>query len=407
MTPEPIDIKTLFLEAGKHLRSKFEEIARSNPHYGERGSESETILRDFLNAHIPQRFRADTGFILDFEGNISSQIDCVIFDALNTPIYRKGPNSCVFPIDNVAVAIEIKSNLNKRQLQDAANKISSVKRLRKSKLSEADEPVTFSELILTHTLGVVFAYDSDTTLDTLAGNLIEINKEYDSNEWIDLVIVLDKGIIEYFLQTPFDQTPIGWYGGTCSDDFMVFPYYVHLAKTEMGDLSLNKFFLSLISHLTFYRRRTTLPFESVLGKQSIKYITFHAYQYNLDKRLVDVEESHKIECFKPPRVRYNLYENGDKKFLGQVCCLPWQDGAVIMYSGKIPPELVFSPYFDEIGEQKRQYIPGHRGSNLLLSNVISISEEQFITVSEKFTGVFFADRDGDDDTPPWLKYKKK
>lgn len=97
----------------------------------------------------------------------------------------------------MAAAIEVKSSLSKEELEDAAKKIASVKKLVKTPITNTDQPVTFSTLITTKTLGVVFAYDSKTSLETLAENLRDINKKYSSDEWTDIVVVLDKGVIGY------------------------------------------------------------------------------------------------------------------------------------------------------------------------------------------------------------------
>ena len=48
-----MNIKELISQAGKLLRKEFEYIKNTNPHYGERGAETEKILRDFLNQHLP------------------------------------------------------------------------------------------------------------------------------------------------------------------------------------------------------------------------------------------------------------------------------------------------------------------------------------------------------------------
>jgi hypothetical protein len=75
-----------------------------------------------------------------------------------------------------------------------------VKSIKPSPIGGADQPVTFSNLINSGTFGCVFAFDSYTTLETLAENLSEINSASDSDQWIDLVIVLDKGLVGYAFQ---------------------------------------------------------------------------------------------------------------------------------------------------------------------------------------------------------------
>jgi len=92
-----MNIQELISQAGKHLRDEFEVIKNTNPHYAERGSETEKILKDFLNDHLPKRFAAGSGFIIDQQNNISRQTDVIIYDALNSSIYRCGPNSLILP----------------------------------------------------------------------------------------------------------------------------------------------------------------------------------------------------------------------------------------------------------------------------------------------------------------------
>lgn len=402
MSNDGINVKDLLTQAGKHLRDEFEDLKKTNPHYAERGAEAENILKDFLNARLPKRFAADTGLVIDFEDNISLQSDIIIYDASNSPIYRTGSRVLILPSDNVASVIEVKSKLDKDELEDAAKKIASVKKLKKSPLTDVDQPVTFSPLIMTKTYGVVFAYESETSLETLAENLKEINKQYPSDQWIDLIVVLDKGIIGYTIQSPFEQGFPGWLGGPADDEFPPPPLYVHLVKAELGDLTLNKFFVSLMSHLVFYRKRLSISFDSILGSGSKEAMTLNAYQYNLQRKLVEVTDDHKGGNFTMP-LRYNLYRDSDKKYLGQICRKGWQDGAIVTYSGFIRQELIFQPFFEH-AKTNAVIMPGMMKSNdkFWVSSVIPLSEQDFIQVCESMTGKFggiIVKKDKDDGDP--------
>jgi len=73
-----ITIASLFEQAAARLRADFEYVRRSNPHPGEKGQEAEEIVREFLNAHLPKRFRADAGVVIDFENSLSRQSDVLV-----------------------------------------------------------------------------------------------------------------------------------------------------------------------------------------------------------------------------------------------------------------------------------------------------------------------------------------
>ena len=64
----------------------------------------------------------------------------------------------ILPRDNVPAVIEVKSKLNKDELQDAAAKIAGVKKIKATPICGADQPVTFSDIITTDILGCVFAF---------------------------------------------------------------------------------------------------------------------------------------------------------------------------------------------------------------------------------------------------------
>ena len=396
--PQHKTVKELLINAAKNLRHEFEEIKSNNPHYGERGEEAENIVKDFLNSHLPKRFHADTGFVIDHDDNQSDQTDVIVYDADNSPIYRTGSKSLIVTSDNVAAAIEVKTNLNKKELEDSARKIASVKRLKRSPITDVDQPVTFSPLINTKSYGVVFAYESETSLETLAENLKEINRKYPSDQWIDLIVVLDKGVVGYTIQMPFDQDFPGWLGGPMDDEFPPPPYYIHLVKAELGELTLNKFFVNLIAHLTFYRKRAIVDFNNVLGAESKQVMTLNAYQYNLARELKDVTDDHRKENFTMP-LRYNIFrvENGEsKEFMGQVCRKPWQDGAILTYSGHIHPELIFKPFFQK-SKTSASYMQAIKGEKLWVTSVMPLTEEDFSEVCEKIQGDIKAIKDKDED----------
>jgi len=388
---DPINIKELISQAGRHLRQEFEDIKKTNPHLAERGAEVEEVLERFLNDHLPKRFSAGSGLVIDNKNDISLQTDVLIYDALNSPVYRKGTRILILPSDNVAAAIEVKSCLTKDELGDAAKKIASVKKLTKTPITNADQPVTFSTLITTKTLGVVFAYDSKTTLETLAENLREINKSYPSDQWIDVVVVLDKGAIGYTIQNPFDQKFLGWFGGAHSAEFPVLPIYIHLIKEDLGELTLNRFFVNLMAHLTFYRKRSSVVFESVMGQQTFQCMTLQGYQYNLKRDLVPVEKAHENNNLLPSLEKFNLYSTKDGTFVGQIAWMPWQDGGALSYSGRFgPPHLFFRPYFNALKIKDGLVIPGIKDNNLWLSSVIPLSKDQFFKISESIKGEVIA-----------------
>jgi len=141
-----------------------------------------------------------------------------------------------------------------------------------------------------------------------------------------------------------------------------------------------------MAHLTFYRRRSTVVLESVMGKKNSQCMTLQGYQFNLKREIIPVEALHLDGNLLPSMVKFNLYSTKDGIFVGQITWIPWQDGGALSYSGHLdPPDLFFQPYFEAL-KTRGIVIPGMKNNNLWLSSVIPLSKEKFIEISEKIRG---------------------
>jgi hypothetical protein len=301
-------------------------------HYGTAGTETENLLNKFLNNHLPRRFAATTGFAIDTEDNISHQCDTLIYDAENSPVYRAGENlqAQILPSDSIAAVIEIKSNLNKKELQDAAEKIASVKKLKRSPISNQDQQVNFSNRISIAGLGVVFAYTSDTTLKTLAKNLREINQSHPKSQWIDLIVVLGKGIISYVPQIPGENNLRGVMMMPEAPDDLKTPalcLYVHLCIFEEPEHALHYFFMYLMSYIGFFRKRISPPFNSLLKGATNQTQSVQTYWYNSDRDLVEVPLEH-TEKKNLLLFTFKVVFKGTREPIGQFHQYKWSDGYI-------------------------------------------------------------------------------
>jgi hypothetical protein len=197
-----LTVAQLFNDAAKKLRAEFEFIRKTNPHPGEKGDEAENVVRDFLNHHLPQRFRATSGIIIDTANSLSPQTDVIVYDALVSPVYRYSEEMLMLPLDMVAAVIEVKSRLNKQEIEDGYKKIAACKRLKKTPITGGDQQATGSELKSVATYGVIFGFSSDTSLATLAQHVENLNSQYEPSAWPDLIVLLDAGTIGYAARFP-------------------------------------------------------------------------------------------------------------------------------------------------------------------------------------------------------------
>jgi hypothetical protein len=335
---EKATIAGLISKAAKKLHDEFEYIRETNSHSGEKGGETEEKVREFLNGHIPKRFHATAGFVIDVDSQMSDHQDVIIYDAQSSPVYRYEGNNQIVPADAVAVIIEVKSVLNKAQLENAYEKIEEVKRLKKRPISDMDQKATASSLTTTGTLGIILGFGTDIELDKLAEHCLEFNEKYESTHRPDLIVVLDVGVINYTAQF-IGMRNTGDLATTTGEDTPIPPCFVHLVARADGAYAVNRLFTHLISHLAFYPRRPSIPPFSVMleGTSSISH-NLGVYQFNTENRLVRWQPDSSTPSEQSPLIR--IRDRASKEELATLTYIPWQDGGVIRKKGKIPLALL-------------------------------------------------------------------
>jgi hypothetical protein len=216
-----------------------------------KGGEAEQLVRAFLRGHLPKRFDVGSGFIIDPRDALSKQTDVIIYDALNCPVYRASETAAIIPSDNVAAVIEVKSRLDKERMQEAFENISAAKSL--SKLKPQDVPF----LVTAQTFGCLFAFETDLSLQKLMEHYCECIKKFHLGRHIDLVLVLDKGVISLATKMP----GMGWaalmmegFGGRAAEGAPI-----AASAMPMGEDSLDVFLRFLLAKLIHFRGVTGHP----------------------------------------------------------------------------------------------------------------------------------------------------
>jgi hypothetical protein len=266
----------IFASAAAKLRQDFLEL-RVVPHRGVKGDEANRLVKAFLDAHLPKRFSVGSGFIIDRRDNVSKQTDVIIYDALNCPVYRASDEAGIFPADNVAAVVEVKSKLDGEKLRDAAENIAAAKGLAKT----TPPPTPF--LVQTQTLGCVFAFESELTVDTIAERYGDVLRKGGLGHHIDLILLLDRAVYSLAAKPRgADWAPCIWegWGGPAAEGshFAVAAHLLHEA-------SLDGFLRMLLAQLTFFRGIVAHPGFALPGKQiKLFYLTSHTDEADPTKR---------------------------------------------------------------------------------------------------------------------------
>lgn len=77
-----MDIKSLFNTKQIILESKLDILLE---HPVTKGEHCESAWIDFFRSFLPNKYAVDKGFVFDYRGNVSEQIDIIIYDTLYAP----------------------------------------------------------------------------------------------------------------------------------------------------------------------------------------------------------------------------------------------------------------------------------------------------------------------------------
>ena len=110
-----------------------DRIAPLMSHHGERGRIAEEIFQDFLRKLLPTKFSLGSGVIISRTGDQSSQTDIIIYDHFSNAPLLTEYTAGIFPIECVYATIEVKTNLNRRNLKKSISDISKIRNMSKSK----------------------------------------------------------------------------------------------------------------------------------------------------------------------------------------------------------------------------------------------------------------------------------
>lgn len=91
-------------------------------HPGDKGDNSEESWIKWFKAYLPNRYKAAKATVIDSQGNISDQIDIVLYDAQYSYLAFNQNGILYIPAESVYAVFEIKQNLKKTNMEYAGKK---------------------------------------------------------------------------------------------------------------------------------------------------------------------------------------------------------------------------------------------------------------------------------------------
>lgn len=176
-------------------------------HPGAKGNASEGIWLELLQTYLPQRYQAQSAFVVDSKGQFSEQIDVVIFDRQYSPFIFKFQGQIIIPAESVYAVFEAKQAINVGQVEYAQKKIASVRRLHRTSLPIPHAGGTYPPKPLTHIIGGLLTFDSDWSPGL--GESLRQALALDVDGRLDLGCVATHGTFSYHFNDCYTITPEG------------------------------------------------------------------------------------------------------------------------------------------------------------------------------------------------------
>lgn len=216
MAKNSIKISDLFNGLQKQMEAQLNTNRENILHPGTKGDSLENVWIEWLRKYLPNRYCVDKAIVVDSEGNLSDQIDLVIYDQQYTPFVFTQNGVHYIPAEGVYAVFEVKPDLNGSCTDDSENisyieyagrKIESVRQLKRTSARILDRGVPKPPRPLTKIIGgILTSVNSYAKNETVEKHLKKLN----GLKSIDMGCVVEFGsfYIDYLGKEKSDNTDL-------------------------------------------------------------------------------------------------------------------------------------------------------------------------------------------------------
>lgn len=177
MKENAINIQSLFNGLQKQMEVQLNTNRENILHPGTKGDSLENVWIEWLRKYMPNRYSIDKAIIIDSKGQLSDQIDLVIYDQQYTPFVFTQNGVHYIPAEGVYAVFEVKPDLEGSCVVDgrsishieyAGRKIESVRKLERTSTKIIDRGVSRGARPLTKIIGgILTSVNSYKKIDTI------------------------------------------------------------------------------------------------------------------------------------------------------------------------------------------------------------------------------------------------
>lgn len=247
-----INLKGLFSGLQSQMMAQLNTNREFINHPGSKGDSLEDTWIEWLRKYLPSRYCVDKAIVIDSTGQLSDQMDLVVYDQQYTPFVLNQNGIHYVPAEGVYAVFEVKPDLNGSvsttagsisYIEYAGRKIESVRKLKRTSTSIIDRGKKHDPRPLTKIVGGILASTSSIKKkETLEAHI----KALTGLKGMDMGCAVDDGafVINYLGDEDLKL-----------NDFMarISDYYDNRTIVEIeyshADISLISFFFQLMRYL--------------------------------------------------------------------------------------------------------------------------------------------------------------
>lgn len=254
-----IDLKEMFTGLQDEMNAALKINRFSINHQGSKGDATEDKWIEFFRTYLPKRYNVDKAMVIDHEGNVSQQIDIVLYDVFYTPFILNHDGFKYIPAEGVYAVFEVKQDI-KNNIEYAGKKIESVRKLKRTSIPMICTGCTHKARPLSPILGGILSSTSGYEQTcTIKENL----KRLTGMQSLDFCCCADK----YSFYIEYDK---GFVDFTDTENTAIFEHYKARKVTAVNfnkhpENSVFTFFLQLVQYLKLIGTVPAIDINAYLG----------------------------------------------------------------------------------------------------------------------------------------------
>ena len=203
--PARISLNKLFLSLQEQMIAKMQTNRAFVRHHSTMGAASEQAWLAMLRAYLPERYRADSAFVIDSAGDLSEQIDIVIYDRQYSPLIFQQDGVLYVPAESVYAVFDVKQELYRETLHAAAGKARSVRRLKRTSVPVPHAGGTYQPKPPFEITAGVLALECHWFCGSLAESVDRVLSELPPENFLNLGCAVHGGAFEAWLRQDLEE----------------------------------------------------------------------------------------------------------------------------------------------------------------------------------------------------------